>query len=264
MSARRPAALRRDYWSAKRLAILIGFTLAVLSTLGPQFYIGPVEDFAAEADQSAKTLTARIETLRGAQTQYLTFQQIGVLVYALNAAGMAGESASQRETMTKLYELSLIDRSDAVRQVIGALAVAKKLDYRPTSDAYGDLIAAARKDKGLATYTAVDDFETATMSKANALMAELQKALLSIEEAKSAADALASRRRLDMLILTALGSTLLLAANLLSEKPAAPAETPETPEEIAAAERLVRLALAEARALPAKPDAKPGEDERTA
>ena len=262
MSWTRPAALRRDYWSAKRLAILIGFTLAVLGTFGPQFYVGPVEDFATEADQSAKILVARIETLRGAQSQYLTFQQIGVLVYALNAVGMTSDGSNQRETLNKLYDLSLIDRSDAVRQVIGALAMAKKLDFRQTSDAYGAQIAAARKDVGLATYTAVDDFETAMMGRANDLMAELQKARLAVEDAKSAADGLASRRKLHILILTALGSTLLLAANLLSEKPAPPPPpAQETAAETAAAERLVKLALEQARSLGATPDPRPGPEE---
>ncbi len=50
-----------------------------------------------------------------------------------------------------------------------------------------------------------------------------------------------------------LGSTLLLAANLLSEKPAESAAP--TPAETAAAERLVALALEEARAME---DAPPG------
>jgi len=250
----RPAGLRREYWTPKRLAILIGFVLAVLSTLGPQFYVGPVEDFAAEADRSAKSLAARIETLRGARSQYLTFQQIGVLIYALNATGLAAQGSSQHDTLSKLYELSLVDRSGAVRQVIGELAKAKKLDYRATSDSYGELIAAARKDVGLATYKAVDDFEAATMMRVNDLMAELQKAMLAVEEAKGMADALASRRRLHMLVVTALGSTLLLAANLMSEKPAAPpAGPPQSLEETEAAERLVRLALDAARALPPEP-----------
>jgi len=250
----RPAGLRREYWTPKRLAILIGFVLAVLSTLGPQFYVGPVEDFAAEADRSAKSLAARIETLRGARSQYLTFQQIGVLIYALNATGLAAQGSSQHDTLSKLYELSLVDRSGAVRQVIGELAKAKKLDYRATSDSYGELIAAARKDVGLATYKAVDDFEAATMMRVNDLMAELQKAMLAVEEAKGMADALASRRRLHMLVVTALGSTLLLAANLMSEKPAAPPPgPPQSLEETEAAERLVRLALDAARALPPEP-----------
>jgi hypothetical protein len=254
----RPAFLRSDFWSAKRIAILIGFTLAALSTLGPQFYVGPIEDLGGDADQSAKVLTSRIETLRAAQSQYLLFEQMGVLVYALNATGMAAEGSPQRDTLNNLYQLSLLDRSTAVRQMIGELAKARRLDYRTTSEQYGELVSAARKTVSLASYKAVDDFENGTMDNANALMVGLQQALLAAEGAKSGYDGLASRRKLHMLILTALGSTLLLAANLMSERPAAaPADMGETPAETAAAERLVRLALDEARSLREQPAAEP-------
>jgi hypothetical protein len=43
-----PAFLRPSFWSAKRLAILIGFALTALSTIGPQFYVSSVEDLSAE------------------------------------------------------------------------------------------------------------------------------------------------------------------------------------------------------------------------
>ena len=89
-----PTLLRLDFWSARRMAILVGFIVAAMSTLGPQFYVGPVDDLGAEADQSAKVLASRIETLRAAQSQYLLFEQMGVLIYALNATGMAAEGSS--------------------------------------------------------------------------------------------------------------------------------------------------------------------------
>ena len=258
MTLARPAFLSLGYWSPKRAAILIGFTLAALSTLGPQYYVGPVEDLGAETDQTAKMLTSRIETLRSAQSQYLLFEQIGMLVYALNATSSLAEGSNQRATLDDLYQLALVDRATPMYQIIGELAKAKRLDYRKTADAYGELIAAARKKVSLAGYTAVDDFENATMERANDLMKGLQQALLAAEGAKSGYDGLASRRKLHILILTALGSTLLLAANLMSEKPAAALpEAPATPAEAAAAERLVQLALEQARALPPEPDAAP-------
>ncbi len=258
-----PTLLRLDFWSARRMAILVGFIVAAMSTLGPQFYVGPVDDLGAEADQSAKVLASRIETLRAAQSQYLLFEQMGVLIYALNATGMAAEGSSQRDTLGNLYQLSLLDRSTAVRQMIGELAKAGRLDYRKTADQYAELVAAARKTFSLESYKAVDDFENAAMARANDLMAGLQQALLAAEGAKGGYDGLASRRSLHMLVLTALGSTLLLAANLISEKPPAPTPaSPGEPSETAAAERLVQLALEQARSISAEPPSEPSPDER--
>lgn len=245
----KPAFLSPAWWSVRRLAILIGFLLTVIGALGPQFYVGPVEDRAADVDQAAKTVSARIDNLRAAQSQYLLFQQMGVLVYALSATGVAAGGSSQETTLNRLYQLSLLDRSSAVRQMLGELALARQLNYRETSDKHGDLIAAARKDFALPAFQAVDDFETDAMGKADAWMAKMQQALFDAERAKSELDATAARRKLQLLVVMTLGSTLLLAANLLSEKPAESLALPPTPAETAAAERLVALALEEAKAM---------------
>ena len=72
-----------------------------------------------------------------------------MLVYALNASGLAAAGSSQHDTLSSLYQLALLDRSTSMRQMIGELARAKQLTYRETSDKYGALIAAARKDVSL-------------------------------------------------------------------------------------------------------------------
>ena len=197
--------------------------------LGQQFYVSSVEDLSGETDQFAKSQTARIDTLRSAQSHYLLFEQMGVLVYALNASGLAAAGSSQHDTLSSLYQLALLDRSTSMRQMIGELARAKQLTYRETSDKYGALIAAARKDVSLASYQAVDDFETQTMRQADALMARLQDALLSAERTKGDLDALAARRKLQLIMVMTLGSTLLLAANLMSEKPRLKQKRPRPP-----------------------------------
>ncbi len=78
------------------------------------------------------------------------------------------------------------------------------------------------------------------MRQADARMARLQDALLGAERTKGELDALAARRKLQLIVVMTLGSTLLLAANLMSEKPPPQAETPTSSDEVAAAERLDR------------------------
>ena len=87
------------------------------------------------------------------------------------------------------------------------------------------------------------------MRQADALMARLQDALLSAERTKGDLDALAAKRKLQLIVVMTLGSTLLLAANLISEKPAPQVETPASSDEVAAAERLIELAMRESKAL---------------
>ena len=101
----------------------------------------------------------------------------------------------------------------------------------------------------LASYQAVDDFETQTMRQADALMARLQESLLSARRTKGELDALAARRKLQLIVVMTLGSTLLLAANLMSEKAPPQTEAPASSDEAAAAERLIELAMRQSKSL---------------
>jgi hypothetical protein len=215
-----PAAAPKPRWrlSAKHAALLIGFGLTALGLLGPQVYVTPVEDQAAEVAVFAKTTAARLENLRGWQSQYLMFEQIGALVTALDVTGSAAPDSTQSHTLRDLEQLALLDRANPLRRMIGELAMAKKLVYRETSDRYQALIDAARKEMTPEALRAVNDFENAIVRQANDLMAELQKIAGDAETGKAQAEAIAAQRKLHLLLLMTLGSTLLLAANLLSEK----------------------------------------------
>ena len=87
------------------------------------------------------------------------------------------------------------------------------------------------------------------MRQADALMARLQDALLGAELTKGELDALAAGRKLQLIVVMTLGSTLLLAANLMSEKPPPQAERPTFSDEIAATGRPIVLAMRESKAL---------------
>src|SRR6202453_1211470 len=97
--------------------------------------------------------------------------------------------------------------------------------------------------------SAANDFETQTMRQADALMAHLQDTILSAERTKGQLDALAARRKLQLIVVMTLGSTLLLAANLMSEKAPAQTDAPASSDEVAAAERLIELAMRESKTL---------------
>ena len=101
----------------------------------------------------------------------------------------------------------------------------------------------------LASYKAVDDFETQTMRRADVLMASLQESLLSAQRTKGELDSLAARRKLQLIVIMTLGSTLLLAANLMSEKATPQTEAPASSDEVAAAERLIELATRQSKSL---------------
>ncbi len=81
------------------------------------------------------------------------------------------------------------------------------------------------------------------------LIPRLQDALPSAERTKGELDALAARRKLQLTLVMTLGSTLFLAAKLMSEKIPAQAETPASSDEVAAPERFIELAMRESKSL---------------
>jgi hypothetical protein len=86
-------------------------------------------------------------------------------------------------------------------------------------------------------------------------MARLQQALLDTDQTKSDLDSIAGKRKTQLLVMLTLGSTLLLAANLLSQKedkPPAPtgaAATTDQSTDFAAAARLIEMAMEKAKTL---------------
>src|SRR5262245_31973957 len=129
----RPIFLTLTYWTAQRLAILMGFALTLIGTLGSELYVSPVLSQSSLLDQTAKQAAADIETLKSAQAQYLMFQQQGALIFALNAGGVASTNENQRTVTANLYALSLLDRSNAMRTMLGQLAMAGLTDFKADS-----------------------------------------------------------------------------------------------------------------------------------
>jgi hypothetical protein len=158
--------------------------------------------------------------------------------------------------------LSLLDRSNAVRAMIGELALAKIIDYPQTRSKYAALIDAARKDFSLTTYTNVDDFERSTMDQANTLMSLLQQNYLNLGQAKTETDRVVDQRKVTLLALITLGSAFLLAANLISTRKEeaevngasdASAASDDRVAELTTAAQIIEMALDQAKTLGVRP-----------
>jgi hypothetical protein len=114
----------------------------------------------------------------------------------------------------------------------------------------------ARKDISLANYTAVDDREKELLRQATSQIGNFQDVLTLVQQEKAEADGTVDRNRLFLLMAMTLGSSFLLAANLIStrEEPAEPAASPakaadDRVTELTTAAYLIEVALEQARGL---------------
>jgi hypothetical protein len=255
------------YWSAKRLALLIGFLLTIIGSLGTQLVVAPYENASSALELRAKDLSAKIDTVKNAQAQYILFQQQGALIFAMSAAGVSAGATNGPQIISQLFQLNMLDRTEAIQTIIGSLALDRQLDYRTTFDRYKNLVDAARKDISLATYTAVDDQEKELSHQATEEIGRFQGVLTQVQQLKSQADASADRSKLLLLVAMALGATFLLAANLISTRdtkmdqaarglPPPSAASDGRVTELSTAAYLIEVALNQARAIGGgKPDA---------
>ncbi|MEW6633091.1 MAG: hypothetical protein AB1440_19655 [Pseudomonadota bacterium] len=260
-SARLPPILTPGYWSAKRLALLVGFLLSIVGSVGTQLVVTPYENASSALELRAKDLSAKIDTVKNAQAQYILFQQQGALIFAMSAAGLASGTANNSHIISQLFQLNMLDRTEAVQTIIGSLALDRRLDYRSTFDHYKSLVDAARMDISLPTYTAVDDQEKVLSRQATEEIGRFQDWLTQVQQLKSQADASAGRSKLVLLVAMSLGATFLLAANLISTRepkaePARPTlpgpsvtSSSGGPADLTSAAYLIEVALDQARAL---------------
>ena len=210
-----PPPVHLAYWTLKRLTILVGFLLTMLGSVGAYLYVEPAQNRSGSADESIKELAAKIELIKNATAQYFMFEQQGSLIFAISAANTNPDA---KDDISRLRQLSLLDRTFAVRQIIGQLAIAGQLNYRETSDAYQKLIDTARHDFTLQNFMAVKGFEAKYMSGAEQQSGQLQIRRNDLIQEKAMEDRVVERRKLVLLVLTSLGSAFLLAANLIATK----------------------------------------------
>ena len=102
--------------------------------------------------------------------------------------------------------------------MIGALAIAKQLDYRQTYDAYEKLNVETRANLSFAKFTKLKQVEKGIIVTGQERIPVLLTQLFEIDKAINAREAALKKNRVIGLISSILGTFLLLLVNLISEK----------------------------------------------
>jgi hypothetical protein len=100
--------------------------------------------------------------------------------------------------------------------MIGALALAQVLDYRPAYDAYEKLNDTARASLSLETFTAVKTYEREIVTKAQQLAGTLTTHAAGLQRELNDTEAAAKTRQAITLMLSMLGTIVLLLANMFT------------------------------------------------
>jgi hypothetical protein len=208
-----PQKISQRNW-LKTLTLIIATVLSLLGSAG-QFAF--VERFDAEIGARTaemRDIEARAATLRTTQNEYFNSYIQANLLFALNPADVS----VNRGVTAQMYQLAIIDRAFPFRAILGEMAIAGLFEFKGTNDQYRTLSEKARADMSYESYNALNMFEKDILDRALTLQHTLQDRFFVAQNEKAAAEVARDNRRVWLTAMTALGTILLLAANLMEER----------------------------------------------
>lgn len=146
---------------------------------------------------------------------YFIANQQGDLIFILSLQG-----SGRQELAHLVYKGNMLDRATPVRNMIGALARAKQLDYRQTYDGYEKLNDEARANLSFDNFVQLKEAEKTIIEQGQARVGVLLNDVFEIEKAINANEAAQKKNRVIGFIASIIGNFLLLWANLIAKREA--------------------------------------------
>lgn len=198
----------------KATTLIVATVLSLLGSLGQFIFIDGWEGIASARASEMRQIEARVSTLRTSQSQFYNAYVQGNLLFAMNPA----DTSNDKGLTADMFKLALYDRGFPFRAMLGELAIAGLLNFKDTIAVYNGLADTSRSDLSLQSYNIVNLFEKDILDKALTYEHKLQERYLDAQTEKADAEQARDRRRLWLTVITALGTCLLLGANLMAER----------------------------------------------
>jgi hypothetical protein len=110
---------------AKSIGLIGGFVFATLGALWSFLVVERLSEQARELANAKADVNRQIQSLNTLAAEYFIANQQGDLIFIL-----AQQENARRDLASLIYQGNILDRATPVRNMIGALAVARQLDYK--------------------------------------------------------------------------------------------------------------------------------------
>ena len=197
---------------AKSIPLIGGFLFGVLGAVWSFVIVERLGEEMQMLSNAKAGLTKEMQSLDRIASDYFIANQQGDLIFVLSLQG-----SSRQELASLIYKGNMLDRATPVRNMIGALAIAKQLDYRQTYDAYEKLNDETRATLSFEKFIQLKEAEKTIIEMGQARVGSLLNEVFEIEKAISANEATQKRNRVLGLIASVIGNFLLLMANLIAK-----------------------------------------------
>ena len=200
---------------AKSISLVGGFLFGTVGALWSFVVVDRLSDELKQLSAAKAELVKEMQSLNSIASEYFLANQQGDLIFILAQQGNARPDIARL-----IYQGNILDRATPVRNMIGALAIARQLDYRHAYGIYEKLNDETRANLSFENYTKLKDVERVILKKGQERVPLLLNASFDKDKAIRAAEERQKRNRVIGLVSSSFGNLLLLLANLIS-KPAA-------------------------------------------
>lgn len=230
------ATLALPQWLRSKTAAiaLIGFALNLGGALGSAFWLNPAQDTENDASRDVLAEAARSRAILAANALDELAMHMGSLVFGVSSPPNASD-----EVNAMLHDIrtrALMRRHDGVRGYLAVLGVAGAIDYPAEKARYEALVEAEHANLTLDTYRAANAFEADLSMAMVKAQGEAAMKAITLQRDRMRAKAVVGGRKLTLLGVSLLGSTILFFATMAGATKAV-----ETPS---AMRRLLALAAA--------------------
>lgn len=217
MSAAKASPTRRKksqmFW-LKTTTLILATALSLIGSIGQFFFIEGYDDLIGARTAEMRDIEAHAATLRSTQAEYFNSYVQANLLFALNPSDIS----VNKGVTGQMYRLAILDRAFPFRAILGEMAIAGLFEFKRTNDRYRTLSEAAREDFSYESYSALNAFEKDILDRALTLQHNMQDRFFAAQAEKAEAELARDRRHLWLTLMTAIGTILLLAANLMEER----------------------------------------------
>jgi hypothetical protein len=193
----------------RTISLIGGFLFATLGALWSFLVVERLSEQARALANAKADVQREIQSLNTLASEYFIANQQGDLIFIL-----AQQENARRDLASLIHKGNVLDRATPVRNMIGALAVARQLDYRSTYDAYEKLNNETRANLSFENFTRLKQEEKNIIVKGQERVPLLLDQLFEIEPEINANEAAQKKQRILCLVASILGSSLLLLPTL--------------------------------------------------
>ncbi len=196
---------------AKSATVILGFCFGSIGAIWSYWFEGSLGGERDKLTRAVDDGRADVQYLASASSDYFIANGQSDLIFMLSKSAVA-----RADIAPLIYGGNLYDRATPIRNMIGALAIAKLLDYRQTYDAYEAMNTLAREGADLASFMRLKTEEQRIVELAADRIAALEQQRIAQQQRLREIDKQASRQSMVGVFCSLIGSMVLMLANMMS------------------------------------------------